>query len=329
MQNILVTGGAGYIGSHISIKLCENGYRPIVFDNLSNGHRDALANDIPFIKGDIRDGSALDSVFARYQPAAVIHMAALIEAGASMHHPARFYEVNTAGALNLLEAMRRNHCHHIVFSSTAAVYGNVDLDILAENLPINAENPYGRSKAMVETFLYDFSAIYGFHAIALRYFNAAGADPEGRTGERHDPETHLIPLVLQTAAGKRREMKIFGNDYDTPDGTCIRDYIHVDDLADAHIKALAHIVAAKNPLFDIVNIGTGKGWSVKEIIELCKDVTGHDFPVLNEARRSGDPAKLVADATKAGTLLNWKPKYRSARQIIEHAWAFYCQNQNL
>jgi len=326
MQNILITGGAGYIGSHICIKLRENGYQPIVFDNLSNGHRDAVSSDIPFVQADIRDGAALNKAFEDFKPVAVIHMAALIEAGLSMQEPASFYEVNTAGALNLLEAMRRNGCKHIVFSSTAAVYGNRDDGLLSETLDVRAENPYGRSKAMVETMLRDYADIYGFHAITLRYFNAAGADPKGRTGERHDPETHLIPLVLQTAAGQRDHIKIFGTDYDTPDGTCIRDYIHVDDLANAHVKALAYVLSSTQAAFEAVNIGTGEGCSVNEIIEICQEITGRDFKVVNDSRRLGDPAKLVANPAKAQEMLGWRPDYPSPRQTIEHAWAYYQKN---
>lgn len=326
MQHILVTGGAGYIGSHICLKLLEHGYQPVVFDNLSNGHRDALPENVPLVEADIRDGNALDQTFKSYEPVAIIHMAALIEAGVSMIEPARFYEVNTAGSLNLLEAMRRNGCKNIVFSSTAAVYGNSSADLLSETNPVCPENPYGRSKAMVETMLSDFTMIYGFSAIALRYFNAAGADPKGRTGERHDPETHLIPLVLQTAAGQRENIKMFGTDYDTPDGTCIRDYIHVDDLADAHVRALKRIITSDVAGFDSFNIGTGKGCSVKEIIDLCKEVTDQDFAVLAEPRRPGDPAKLVADASKAREELGWHPNYPDPKDIISHAWQFYRQN---
>lgn len=326
MQHILVTGGVGYIGSHICLKLLEHGYQPVVFDNLSNGHKDALPENTPLVEGDIRDGNALDQTFRRYKPVAVIHMAALIQAGVSMNAPASFYEVNTTGSLNLLEAMRRNGCRSIVFSSTAAVYGNSDADLLAETDPVCPENPYGRSKAMVETMLSDYALIYGFHAIALRYFNAAGADPQGRTGERHDPETHLIPLVLQTAAGKRDNIKVFGTDYDTPDGTCIRDYIHVDDLANAHVQALKRIVTANSAGFESINIGTGQGYSVREIIDICKRVTDRDFTVLAEPRRPGDPAKLVADASKARELLGWYPNYPEPKDIISHAWQFYCQN---
>lgn len=326
MQNILITGGAGYIGSHICLKLMENGYQPVVFDNLSNGHRDAIPVETPFVQGDIRDSAALDATFNKFKPAAVIHMAALIEAGASMIEPARFYEVNTAGSLNLLEAMRRNRCRHIVFSSTAAVYGNADFDLLDETKPVQAENPYGRSKAMVETMLSDYATIYDFRPIALRYFNAAGADPAGRTGERHDPETHLIPLVLQTAAGQRDHIKIFGTDYDTPDGTCIRDYIHVDDLATAHVKALEFVITSDRAALEIANIGTGAGCSVNEIIELCKEITGVDFKVIKDLRRPGDPAKLVANPQKANTLLGWQPAYPSPSQIINHAWNFHLQN---
>jgi len=328
MQNILVTGGAGYIGSHICLKLRESGYCPVVFDNLSNGHRNAIAPDIPFIQADIRDSEKLDSTFREFQPTAVIHMAALIEAGLSMQEPSKFYNVNAAGSLNLLDAMRRHDCLHIVFSSTAAVYGNAGLDLLDERLPVRPENPYGRSKAMVETMLADYSAIYGFKAIALRYFNAAGADPKGRAGERHDPETHLIPLALQAAAGLRSEMKIFGGDYDTPDGTCIRDYIHVDDLADAHVKAVQNLTSRKNTTFEIINIGTGKGYSVKEIIELCQSITGQNFPVSLKPRRPGDPAKLVADPAKAKVLLDWQPKYGSAHDIIKDSWNFYMKTMS-
>ena len=299
MQNILVTGGAGYIGSHICLKLRESGYCPVVFDNLSNGHRDAIEPDIPFIQADIRDSEKLDRTFSEFQPTAVIHMAALIEAGLSMQEPSKFYNVNVAG-----------------------------LDLLDERLPVRPENPYGRSKAMVETMLADYFAIYGFKAIALRYFNAAGADPTGRAGERHDPETHLIPLALQAAAGLRSEMKIFGSDYDTPDGTCIRDYIHVDDLAEAHVKAVQNLTSRKNTTFEIINIGTGKGYSVKEIIELCQSITGRNFPVSLEPRRPGDPAKLVADPAKAKVLLDWQPKYGSAHDIIKHSWNFYMKTMS-
>jgi UDP-glucose 4-epimerase/UDP-arabinose 4-epimerase len=323
MQNILVTGGAGYIGSHICLKLHENGFQPVVFDNLSSGHRDAISANTPFVEADVRDSHALDQAFELYKPIAVIHMAALIEAGLSMETPADFYEVNTAGSLNLLEAMRRNGCPRIVFSSTAAVYGNSDADLLNESHPVCPENPYGRSKAMVETMLLDFASIYGFRAVALRYFNAAGADPQGRSGERHDPESHLIPLVLQTAAGQRENIKIFGTDYETPDGTCVRDYIHVDDLANAHVLALNHIIDAKPGIFEAINIGTGTGCSVKKIITLCKEITGSDFEVMDEPRRPGDPSKLIANPTKANELLGWRPKYSEPKDIIRHAWDFY------
>ncbi|MDP2699210.1 UDP-glucose 4-epimerase GalE [Thalassospira sp.] len=325
MKKILVTGGAGYIGSHICLKLSESGYQPVVYDNLSNGHRDAVAPNITFIHADIRDRDALDHAFETFRPDAVIHMAALIEAGLSMREPARFYEINTAGTLILLEAMRRHQCHRIVFSSTAAVYGNCDVNLLDETLPIRPENPYGRSKAMVEGLLTDYGVIYGFHALALRYFNAAGADPQGRIGERHDPETHLIPLALQAAAGHRDALKIFGNDYNTPDGTCIRDYIHVDDLAAAHIAALHHVLHQSKPGFDAINIGTGQGCSVRDIMRLCQEITGNSFAVSDAPRRPGDPARLVANPAKAEDMLNWQALYRNPRDMIMHAWAFYCK----
>ena len=324
MEKILVTGGAGYIGSHICLKLQESGYQPVVLDNLSNGHRDALADDIPFVLADIRDRAALDDTFKKFRPAAVIHMAALIEAGLSMQEPASFYEVNTVGSLKLLEVMRHHECRQIVFSSTAAVYGNASLELLDETLPVRPENPYGRSKAMIETILADYCAIYGFRAIALRYFNAAGADPAGRAGERHDPETHLIPLALSAAAGRRDGLKIFGSDYDTPDGTCIRDYVHVADLATAHIRALGHLTGQTKSFFDSVNIGTGKGCSVRDILRLCQEITGKGFPVSSVARRPGDPAKLIANPAKANAVLNWTPEYSDTRDMIAHAWAFYC-----
>lgn len=321
MSYILITGGAGYIGSHICLKLLEAGYTPLVLDNLTNGHRDAVHEAI-LIEGDLRDARCLRRCFKEYEILAVIHMAGLIEAGLSMTDPAPFYENNTTGSWNLLEAMREASVTSIVFSSTAALYGNHKAELLDENLPVAPINPYGKSKAMVETMLGDYSSIYCFKAIALRYFNAAGADPRARLGERHNPESHLIPLALQTAAGTREEMKIFGNDYMTLDGTCVRDYIHVDDLASAHIKALEWLLATKKPVFEVVNIGTGRGHSVKEILNLAQDVSGCDFPIQVKGRRPGDPDSLVADVKKAEALLNWRAKFIDPREIVEHAWAF-------
>ncbi len=321
---ILVTGGAGFIGSHICLKLQESGYRPLVFDNFSNGHRDAVVG-FDIIEGDIRDSTALSSLFQKYNIAAVIHMAGLIEAGVSVHDPAPFYDVNTLGSFRLLEAMRQFDRRHLVFSSTAALYGNNETPLLHEELSVAPVNPYGTSKAVVEMMLRDFVGIYGFSATALRYFNATGADPAGRAGERHNPESHLIPIALQAAAGLRSGMKLYGTDYDTLDGTCIRDYVHVDDLADAHVKAVTRLLGMRSPAFDVMNIGTGNGCSVRDILDLCRKITGVDFKIEETARRAGDPSSLVADAAKAQRLLGWKAKYPEPEDMIRHAWQFIKQ----
>jgi UDP-glucose-4-epimerase GalE len=323
-KNILIAGGAGFIGSHTVAALEKARYQPIVLDNFSNGHRDAVLH-APVVEGDIKDSDCLDTLFSKHQIDAVVHFAAFIEAGESVRHPLNFYENNMAGTLKLLSAMQKAGIDKIVFSSTAAVYGQTNgSEMLTEDLPKAPINPYGESKWAVECMLRDCAAAHGLKAVALRYFNAAGSDPEGRFGERHDPETHLIPLVLDAAAGKRANIKIFGTDYDTEDGTCIRDYIHVSDLASAHVKALEHLYSLEpqSGYYDAFNLGTGNGFSVRQVIETCKQVTGVDFPVVEEARRQGDPAQLVANADKAKKALNWAPQYPDLKSMIAHAWAF-------
>jgi len=327
-KTILVPGGAGFIGSHTLLALQAAGYQPLVLDNLSNGHRDAVL-DAPFIQGDIRDEALLDQLFQDYPVDAVVHFAAFIEAGESVRDPMKFYDNNVAGSLNLIRAMVRHGVRKMVFSSTAAVYGDSTDAALTEDLPKAPINPYGQTKWAVECMLRDTAAAEGLQAIALRYFNAAGADAEGRLGERHDPETHLIPLVLQAASGKRPAISIFGTDYDTPDGTCIRDYIHVSDLAAAHVKALQHLFdmddsngLSEAGFYDAFNLGNGQGFSVREVVNAAKQVTGIDFAVKEEARRPGDPATLVADASKAHDTLGWMPETPALDDMVAHAWRF-------
>ena len=314
--NILVTGGAGYIGSHTCKALADRGYPPITLDNLSNGHEWA-AKWGPLIKGDISDRALLDDIFTKYQPAGVIHFAAFIEVGISVRNPGSFYRNNSCGTLTVLEAMRDHGCERFVFSSTAAVYGMPNEVPITEAHPQWPINPYGWSKFMVERMLEDFSAAHGTRFCALRYFNAAGADPDGEVGESHDPESHLIPLVLRAAKQDDKPISIFGTDYDTPDGTCIRDYIHVCDLADAHIRALDYLADNDSAA---INLGTGTGNSVQEIIEAARNVTGAPIePILGE-RRAGDPSRLVADRTLAGKKLGWEPQITDIQTTIEHAW---------
>ena len=309
MKNILVIGGAGYIGSHTVKMLAEKGYNPVVFDNLSKGHREAVEK-YPFELGDLGDKTRLAEVFKKHQIDAVMHFAAFIEVGESVKEPSKYYHNNVAKVLNLLDAMVEHNIKYFVFSSTAATFGEPVKEKIDETHPQNPINPYGNTKLMVEKMLADFDTAYGLKATALRYFNASGADDSG-------PETHLIPIVLQAAAGKRPSIKMFGNDYPTPDGTCVRDYVHVNDLARAHILALEKMF--KDDVSERFNLGSGNGFSVAELVKEAKRITGIDFKVEVAPRRAGDPAVLVADSAKAQRVLGWKPEYNLTR-IIETAW---------
>ena len=316
MKNILVIGGAGYIGSHMVRMLAKQGYNPVVFDNLSKGHREAVAN-YPFELGDLGDKARLTEVFKKYGIEAVMHFAAFAEVGESVKEPSKYYHNNVAKVLDLLDALVENDIKYFVFSSTAATFGEPVRPKIDESHPQNPINPYGNTKLMVEKILADFDTAYGLKATALRYFNASGADDSGEIGESHNPETHLIPIVLQAAAGKRASIKMFGTDYPTPDGTCVRDYVHVNDLARAHILALEKMF--KDNVSERFNLGSGNGFSVAEIVKEAKRITGIDFTVEKATRRDGDPAVLVADSAKAERILGWKPQYNLTR-IIETAW---------
>jgi len=319
---ILVTGGAGYVGSHACLALQQAGYKPVVYDNLFRGHRWAVQFG-PFEEGDILDGRRLAEVFARHRPAAVLHFAALTFVGESVADPALYYRTNVVGALTLLDSMRAAGVRDIVFSSTAAVYGTPSVSPIPETAPLAPINPYGTTKLAIEGALADHARAYGFRVAALRYFNAAGADPDGRIGEDHDPESHLIPLVLDAAAGRREAISVFGDDYPTADGTCIRDYIHVLDLAEAHVRALERLASGAGADLLGVNLGTGKGASVREVIETAERVTGRTIPVKHGARRAGDPPALVADPARAKSLLGWTAKRPSLDGLIGDAWTWH------
>ena len=320
---VLVTGGAGYVGSHACLKLAEAGYEPIVFDDLSNGH-EAFVRWGPFERGDIRDRARLAEVFERHRPVAVMHFAALIEVGESVRFPGRFYETNVGGAANVVQAAQTAGVGAFVFSSTCATYGDPVRVPMDERHPQAPLNPYGRSKLMIEQALADMDAYAGLRFTALRYFNAAGADPEGRVGERHEPETHAIPLLLQAAQGRRPGFSIFGTDYETRDGTAVRDYVHVLDLADAHVSALKRLL--DGGASDVFNLGTGTGTTVRQLIEAVKRATGREFPVVETGRRPGDAPVLVADNAKAREALGWSPRW-SLDDIIAHAWAWHDRHE--
>ena len=326
MMNVLVCGGAGYIGSHTVYELIERGHSVVVVDSLIKGHKAAVHNDAKFYLGDIRDEEFMDRVFKENNIDAVIDFAAFSLVGESVNEPFKYYENNVYGTLKLLEAMERAGVKKIVFSSTAATYGEPENDIIVESDKTIPTNPYGETKLTVEKMLKWADNAYGIKFVALRYFNAACAHISGKIGEDHSPETHLIPIILQTALGQREKMFIFGDDYDTPDGTCVRDYIHVTDLADAHIKALEKLFKTNES--GIYNLGNGKGFSVKEVIEKAKKVTGKDFKVEIEARRSGDPSTLIASSEKAIKELGWKPKFNTLDKIIETAWNWHKDHKN-
>jgi UDP-glucose 4-epimerase len=317
MATVLVTGGAGYIGSHTVRSLSAAGYDLIVYDSLEKGHPAAVAN-CRVVVGDLADGLKLDRVFREFPVEAVVHFAAFIEAGESVREPAKYFRNNTAGTLSLLEAMVRNEVRQMVFSSTAAVYGEPERVPIHEADRKAPTNPYGRSKLMIEEMLDAFEGAYNLRSISLRYFNAAGAAPDGLLGEDHHPETHLIPLVLQVALGQRENIGIFGTDYPTRDGTCVRDYIHVSDLADAHVLGLERLKAGERR--NAYNLGNGSGFTVREVIEVARKVTGAAIPATEQPRRPGDPAQLVASAERARQELDWSPRHADLETIVATAW---------
>jgi UDP-glucose 4-epimerase len=317
---VLVTGGAGYIGSHTNKLLHRQGYDTIVYDNLARGHKECCKWGT-FVPGDLADRDGLRTLFQKNRVAAVMHFAAYTCVAESTASPERYYRNNVANTLNLLSAMIEHGVRFLVFSSTCAVYGNPRDIPISEDHPLAPISPYGRSKNMVETILQDCSEAHGMRYASLRYFNAAGADPEGETGEWHDPETHLIPLVLDAALGRREEVKIFGTDYDTPDGTCIRDYIHVTDLADAHVTALEYLT--RTGASDVFNLGNGNGFSVRQVIDAACDVTGRPIRVEEVGRRPGDPGTLIGSSDKARKVLGWRPRFTDLSGIIGTAWAWH------
>ena len=316
-MKVLVVGGAGYIGSHMALMLSQQGAQVIVLDDLSSGHADAVLSG-RLVQGSIEDTGLLDRLFTDEKFDGVMHFASFIQVGESVRHPAKYYRNNVTHTINLLDAMVRHRVKNFIFSSTAAIFGQPEYDPIDEAHPKQPINPYGRSKLMVERVLQDYDSAYGLKSICLRYFNAAGADPEARIGETHDPETHLIPLLLQVASGRRESAQIFGDDYDTPDGTCIRDYIHVLDLAAVHSRALAHLMSGGSSA--AYNLGNGNGFSVREVIETVGQVTMKPVPVIRAARRAGDPARLVADSRRARKDLGWTPLYPDLSTIVSHAW---------
>lgn len=318
-MRVLVTGGAGYVGSHTVRALLAAGHQVWVLDNLSRGHPEAVPPGLLTV-GNIHDVPLVTDLLHRHRIEAVLHFAAFALVGESVQHPQLYYENNLQGGLALLRAMLQADVRKIVFSSTCAVYGVPMRVPIAETEPVHPINPYGRSKIAFEWALSDLSQAGQLGYAALRYFNAAGASPEGTLGEDHDPETHLIPLVLQAALGQRPFVEIFGTDYDTPDGTCIRDYVHVDDLADAHVRALERLEVGQAI---VCNLGIGRGYSVREVIAACQDVTGRAIPTREGLRRSGDPPRLVADASLAHQLLGWQPRYCDLHAIVETAWRWH------
>ena len=315
---ILVVGGAGYIGSHMVKLLRESGFAPVVADDLSSGHRESVG-DAPLHVGDIGDAAFVDALLREVAPAAVMHFASFIQVGESVADPARYYRNNVTATQVLLDGMRAHAVSKFIFSSTAAIFGDPQYVPIDEAHPKAPINPYGRSKWFVEQMLEDYDRAYGLKSVCLRYFNAAGADPGGQLGERHEPETHLIPLILQVASGRRPHIGVFGDDYDTADGTCVRDYIHVSDLCDAHLLALRRLLAGAGSAR--YNLGNGSGHSVREVIEAVRRVTGHAVPVVVSPRRPGDPPALVADSAAARDALGWQPRHPDLDTIVAHAWA--------
>lgn len=319
-ETILVTGGAGYVGSHACKALARAGYRPITYDSLIHGHREAVRWG-PLVEADLADAERLVETLRRFEVRAVLHFAAFAYVGESVERPGLYFRNNVANTLTLLEAMRTAAVRHVVFSSTCATYGIPERVPVLESALQRPVNPYGESKLMVERMLHWYGTAHGFTHAILRYFNAAGADSEGEIGEEHDPETHLIPLVLQAALGQRAQIDVLGTDYPTPDGSAVRDYIHVQDLAEAHVRALDLLL--RGGLSITVNLGTGTGHSVREVIAAAERVTGRRIPRREALRRFGDPPVLVADASRAGELLGWKPALSDLDTILKTAWAWH------
>ena len=318
-MNILVVGGAGYIGSHMLLKLKQAGHEVIVLDDLSTGHQESVLAGT-FIQGSLQDQALLTEIFTANALDAVMHFSAFIQVGESVQLPAKYYHNNVVNTLRLLDTMLAHQVNKFIFSSTAAIFGNPEYTPIDSSHPKNPINPYGRSKWFIEQILSDYDHAYGLKSVALRYFNAAGADPLTRIGEWHETESHLIPLLLQVASKHRSHIDVFGNDYPTRDGTCIRDYIHIMDLCSAHLLALAHLAAGKPSC--AYNLGNGQGFSVQEVIAAAQVVTGQEIPIRMRPRRRGDPPILVADARAAARELGWQPQYPDIHTIIEHAWAW-------
>jgi UDP-arabinose 4-epimerase len=325
MTRILLTGGAGYIGSHTAKRLWQAGFEPVTIDDLSSGHRWAVKWG-PFIKGDIGDQKLIGDVVAEYHIQAVLHFAAHAYVGESIANPRKYFRNNVAATLNMLDTLIDCSVKHVIFSSSCATYGNPDRVPIAESHPQKPVNPYGESKLMIERILHWYDNAYGIRAACLRYFNAAGADPDGELGELHAPETHLIPLVMLAAMGAGHSVSVFGTDYQTPDGTAIRDYTHVCDLADAHVLALEYLLNGGGSVQ--LNLGTGRGNSVLEVIQAVEEVSGCPVPVRRTERRPGDPPVLVADAAKAAEVLNWRARFANLREIVRTAWTWHSRNAN-
>jgi len=323
---ILVVGGAGYIGSHTNKLLNQRGFKTVVFDNLVFGHRNFVKWG-EFVLGDLNDKKQIRLCFEKYPIKAVMHFSAFAFVGESITDPYKYYQNNVVGTLNLLAVMKEFNVKHFIFSSTCATYGVPEKIPITEDHVQNPINPYGKSKLMIETILKDFDDAYNMKHVNLRYFNAAGADPDAEIGEWHTPETHLIPLILDVATGERENIKIFGTDYNTSDGTCVRDYIHVNDLASAHILVFEYLLSGGKS--DSFNLGNGEGYSVKEVIEMARNITGKDIPVINWERRPGDPPNLVGSADKIKKTLGWEPKYAELNTIIKTAWNWHSSSRDV
>eukprot|EP00761_Pharyngomonas_kirbyi_P006769 gb/GECH01006777.1/.p1 GENE.gb/GECH01006777.1/~~gb/GECH01006777.1/.p1 ORF type:complete len:337 (+),score=90.47 gb/GECH01006777.1/:1-1011(+) len=325
MVKVLVCGGAGYIGSHVVKHLLDDTkHELVVVDDFSKGHSKSLPQDATVECGDIRDIEFLNRVFSKHKPEVVVHLCAFIAVGESCADPLQYYDNNVVGSIRLLQVMHKHNVKYFVFSSTAALFGTPERTPIQENDTIKPESPYGDTKACIENLLKWCDTAYGIKSVNLRYFNACGAHESGTIGEDHHPETHLLPIVLQVALGQREKVYIFGDDYDTPDGTCVRDYIHVSDLADAHIKAIEYLFEKSGESANF-NLGNGKGYSVKEVIESCRRITGHSIPAEMSARRAGDPPVLVAGSQRAEEVLGWRPRY-NLDEIIASAWKWHNSN---